>query len=388
MTIPNTRPFLPYNRPSIGDEEIAEVVATLRSGWLTTGPRVAHFEAAFREYVGAPHAIAVSSCTAGLHLALAAAGIGEGDEVITTPLTFCSTVNVIVHQRARPVLADISPDDYNIDPAQIERKITRRTRAIIPVHYGGQPCRMDAILDIARRHGLLVIEDAAHAHGALYRGRKVGTLGDVTVFSFYATKNMTTGEGGMVTVHNAALAERIRLLSNHGMDYNAQRRYEAEGSWYYEVLAPGYKYNMTDIQAALGLHQLARLEEYTRRRTEIAARYTEAFAGLEQIVTPAVRPEVRHVWHLYAVQVRRNSRRIDRDRVIAALRKQGIGTSVHFIPIHYHPYYREGFGFRRGDYPVCEAVFEGLISLPLYPSMTDAEVERVIEAVRKAVRGS
>lgn len=385
MTDPSVQPFLPYNRPSIDEGEIAEVTDTLRSGWLTTGPKVTRFEAAFREYVGAQYSVAVGSCTAGLFLALAAAGIGRGDEVITTPLTFCATVNVIVQHGATPVLADISPDDYNIDPEQIERKITERTRAIIPVHYGGQPCRMDEILALARRHGLLVIEDAAHAHGALYKGRKIGTLGDATVFSFYATKNMTTGEGGMVTTNDAALADRIRLLANHGMNHSAQHRYEAEGAWYYEVLAPGYKYNMTDIQAALGLHQLARLEGFIARRAEIAACYTKAFEDLGQIVTPAVRPEVRHPWHLYVVQVRPDAR-TDRDRFIAVLHKQGIGTSVHFIPIHYHPYYREGFGFRRGDYPVCEAVFEGLVSLPLYPSMTDAEVERVIAAVREALQ--
>jgi dTDP-4-amino-4,6-dideoxygalactose transaminase len=378
--------LIPYNRPSIGEDEIAEVVDTLRSGWLTTGPKVARFEEAFRAYVGAPHAIGVSSCTAGLFLALAAAGIGPGDEVITTPFTFCATVNVIVQQGATPVLVDISPDDYNINPDLIEAWITPRTRAIIPVHYGGQPCRMDEILDIARRHQLLVIEDAAHAHGARYNGRLIGGFGDVAVFSFYATKNMTTGEGGMVTSHLEPLAERIRLLSNHGMDANAKHRYDARGSWYYEVLAPGYKYNLTDIQAALGLHQLRQLESFLARRTEIAARYSEAFSTIDRVLVPRARPEVRHTWHLYPIQVQTGGNASARDRFIARLRDRGIGTSVHFIPIHYHPYYREGFGFRKGDFPVCEAVYEGIISLPLYPRLTDEEVERVIDAVREAAR--
>jgi len=377
--------FLPYCRPDLGPEEIDEVVETLRSGWLATGPRCKQFEERFREYVGASHAVAVSSCTAGMHLALAAAGIGPGDEVITTPLTFCSTVNVVIHRGATPVLADICLDDYNLDPAEVERRITPRTRALMPVHYGGQPCRMDELLDIARRHKLLVIEDAAHAVGARYRDRPVGSLGDVTVFSFYVTKNMTTGQGGMVTTEDGDLAAQVRLLSLHGMSHDAWRRYEALGSWYYEVTAPGFNFAMTDVQAALGLGQLSRLERFQELRARYAAEYHRLLADLEEVILPSARPEVRHVWHLYPVRLRSERLTIGRAEFIEALRERGIGTSVHFIPIHYHPYYREGFGFRKGDYPRCEQVFEGLLSLPLYPLMSMDDVARVAEAVREIV---
>ena len=361
------------------------MVDTLRSGWLTGGPKMRRFEERFREYVGASHAVAVSSCTAGLELALAAAGIGEGDEVITTPLTFCASVNVIVHRGAKPVLADICMDDYNLDPEQVERCVTPRTRAIMPVHYGGQPCRMDELLEIARRHDLLVIEDAAHAVGARYRDRPVGVLGDATVFSFYATKNMTTGQGGMVTTERQDLAEQVRLLSLHGMSAGAWKRYEARGSWYYEVLAPGHNFAMTDVQAALGLHQLDRLEGFLAARERYAREYNRRFAELAGVAVPEVRPEVRHVWHLYALRLEPGRLTIDRDGFIEELRSRGIGTSVHFIPIHHHPFYREGFGFSRGDFPRTEAIYEGLLSLPLYPLMSEADVARVADAVEEIV---
>ena len=374
--------FLPYNRPDLGPDEIEEVVDTLRSGWLTAGPKTKRFEAAFAEYLGAKGAAAVSSCTAGMALALEAAGIGPGDEVITSPFTFCATVNVIVHRGATPVLADISPDDYNLDPSEVEKRITPHTRALMPVHYAGQPCRMDELREIARRNDLVVIEDAAHAVGARYRERPIGSEG-IAVFSFYATKNMTTGQGGMVTADDAELLEKVRTLSLHGMSKGAWGRYEARGSWYYQVLAPGYNFAMTDVQAALGLHQLRRLEGFLARREEITRLYNERLGALEELMLPTARPEVRHVWHLYPLVLRPSPEglTIDRDRFIEELRERGIGTSVHFIPIHYHPYYREAFGFRPGDYPRCEEVFEGLISLPNYPLMTDADVERVAEAV-------
>lgn len=378
--------FLPFSPPAIGEEEIAAVVDTLRSGWLTTGPKVRRFEEAFAAYVGVPHAVAVNSCTAALEVALAAAEIGPGDEVLTSALTFCSTAHVVVHRGARPVLCDICSDDGNIDPAEVERRITPRTRALIPVHYGGQPCQMDALLELAEHHRLFVVDDAAHAVGAHYRGRPIGTLGDATAFSFYATKNLTTGEGGMLTTNRPEVAERARLMTLHGMSRDAWKRYAHGGSWYYEVVAPGYKYNMSDLQAALGLVQLHRLAAMNARRAALAARLTAHLGDCEAVQPPVARPEVRHVWHLYVIRLRLEMLRIDRAAFIEELARRGIGTSVHFIPIHYHPYYRESFGFRRGDFPVAEDAYERIVSLPLYPAMSEADVDRVAEAVRDVVR--
>jgi len=375
--------FLPLTRPDISEDDIAEVVDTLRSGWLVYGGKTQRFEAEFRKLAGAEHAVAVSSCTAGMHLALLAAGVGPGDEVITSPLTFPATANVIVHAGATPVLADICADDLNIDPAEIERRVTPRTKAIMPVHYAGQPCRMDEILAIARRHGLLVIEDAATAAGAYYRGRPIGSLGDATVFSFYAIKNMTTGEGGIVTTDDAALAEKVASLRNHGLDSNAWNRYAKEGQPFYTVTEPGFKYPFTDLQASLGLGQLRRLREFNEKRTRLAALYEKLFARVPEVETPTVRPEVESNWHLYVVRLREAG--ISRDAFIAALRERGIGTAVHYLPVHYHPYYRERFGFGKGDYPVTEREFERLVSLPLFPLMSEADVERVVGAVEATV---
>jgi dTDP-4-amino-4,6-dideoxygalactose transaminase len=384
MTTEQIKP-LPFCQADIGEEEIAEVVDTLRSGWLTTGPKTREFEERFSQYVDSKFAIAVNSCTAALHLALNAAGITEGDEVITTPLTFCSTVNVILFQRATPVLADIRLDDYDIDPAEVERRITPRTKAILPVHYGGQPCRMDELMDIAHRHNLLVIEDAAHAVGAKYRGRPIGAIGDATAFSFYVIKNLTTGEGGMVTTDNPELAEKVRILRLHGMSHDAWKRYDARGSWYYEVQMLGFKYNMSDIQAALGLHQLARLESFTERRAQIVAEYGRRFAALPELTLPQARPEVRHAWHLYPIRVDGERLTIGRDQFIEEMKERGIGTSVHFIPIHYHPYYQQTLGLKPGDFPNTDKLFAGLLSLPLFPRMSDADVERVANAVEEIV---
>ena len=380
--------FLPPFAPCLGDEEYEEVLDTLRSGWLTMGPKTRRFEEAFAQYVGARHAIAVSSCTAGLHLSLVAKGIGPGDEVITTPLTFCSTANVIVHQGATPVLADVRPDTLNIDPQEIARRITPRTRALIPVHLAGQPCEMDQIQALAQEHGLLLIEDAAHATGAQYRGRKIGAIGDVTVFSFYATKNLTTGEGGMICTEEDDLAEKTRVLRLHGISQDAWKRYSDKGSWYYEVQLPGYKYNMTDIQASLGLHQLARQEEFLRVRERYARVYTEAFADLPEIRAPFVKDHVRHAWHLYIVQLDLKRLTIDRGQFIEALRGENVGTSVHFIPLHLHPFYQQRYGFKKGDFPVAEDAYEGIVSLPLYPRMTEEDVDDVVRAVKKVISRS
>jgi dTDP-4-amino-4,6-dideoxygalactose transaminase len=377
--------FLPFAIPSIGTEEIDEVTATLLSGWLTTGPRTKRFEAAFADYVGAPFAVAVSSATAGLHLCLAAIGVGPGDEVITTPLTFCSTANVVVHLGATPVLADVD-DDFNIDPEALRVKITPRTKAIIPVHFAGQPCAMDELLAIAHEHNIFVIEDAAHALGATYHDRAIGTIGDATVFSFYATKNLTTGEGGMVTSKNPEIAEKVRLLSLHGISKDAWKRYTSEGSWYYEVTAPGYKCNMTDIQAAIGLQQLARFTSMQEQRRRIVATYDHGLADLPEIITPTTNPNVEHAWHLYVIQLDLERLTIDRAQFIEELRTRGIGASVHFIPLHLHPYYRDRFGYSLGDYPRAEYLYERIVSLPLYPRMTESDIDRVIDAVHNIVQ--
>lgn len=378
--------FLPYNLPDIGEDEIAAVADVLRSGWLAPGPRVRAFEAGFAAYAGAKHAIALDSATAGMHLALVSLGIGPGDEVITTPTTFAATVNVIIHAGATPVLADIRAEDYCIDPAAVERAITPRTRAIMPVHHGGSACDMDALLAIARPRGIRIIEDAAHAIGTAIGGRAIGAFGDATVFSFYPTKNVTTGRGGMLTTDDDALAERARLLALHGMSNDAWDRYTARGSWAYAVLAPGYNYAMSDYQAALGHAQFARIDAFQARRRLLAERYHARFASMPEIVAPAERPGTTHAWHLYVIRIRSGTLDIGRDECIANLKERGIGTSVHFIPIHHHPYYREAYGWAPGDFPVADAAFAAMLSLPLYTRMSEADVDRVAGAVGEIVR--
>jgi len=376
--------FLPFARPFIGDEEIEEVVETLRGGWLTTGPRTKRFEEVFCEYTGAPFAVAVNSCTGALHLAQLALGIGEGDEVITTPLTFASTANTIMMTGARPVFVDVDEGTYNINPELIEAAITKRTRAIIPVHIGGLPADLEPIQKLAERYDLHVIEDAAHAAGASYGGRMIGNISDVTCFSFYVTKTITTGEGGMLTTGSRRLADRIRMLSLHGLSRDAWNRYSQKGSWYYEIVDLGYKYNMTDIQAAMGLHQVERIDDFTARRREIARIYDEAFSRLDAIVLPPRDNEKsRHIYHLYTIRLRLDRLSISRDGFIEALRAENIGTSVHFIPLHLHPFYRKEFGYKGGEFPVAESVFESIISVPIYPIMTDLDVKDVIRAVTK-----
>ncbi|MEW5702884.1 MAG: DegT/DnrJ/EryC1/StrS aminotransferase family protein [Candidatus Zixiibacteriota bacterium] len=377
--------FLPFAAPSIGEEEIAEVVETLRSGWLTTGPKVRRFEEEFAAKVAAKHAVAVNSCTAALHLALEAAGIGRDDEVITSPMTFAATGEVIHYLGAKPVFVDIDPVTMNLDSALLEDVISRcrRARAIIPVHMGGLACDMDPILAIARRHGLRVIEDAAHAFPTRYKGRMIGAIGDVTCFSFYSTKTITTGEGGMATTDDPALAARMRMMSLHGISHNAWSRYTAEGSWYYEILQPGFKYNLTDLAAALGLAQLHKADEFLKRRQAIARRYTTAFASLADFLeTPPDAPAGgQHSWHLYVIKLRLNRLTIDRDQFIAELKTAHIGVSVHFIPLHIHPYYRDTYGYRPEGFPHAHEVYERIISLPIYPAMTDADADSVIDAI-------
>jgi dTDP-4-amino-4,6-dideoxygalactose transaminase len=386
------RRFLPFCQPDIGQAEIDEVVDTLRSGWVTTGPKVKRFESDFATYIGCKHAIAVNSCTAGLHVSMAALGVGPGDEVLVPTLTFCSTANVVVHLGARPVLVDVG-DDFNVTPQAIEAAITPRTKVIVPVHYGGQACDLAAIYEIASDHKLAVVEDAAHAVGATYHGSRVGSdavsgavrgsrgVKVATVFSFYATKNMTTGEGGMITTANDAMAERMRLLTLHGMSRDAWKRYARTGSWYYEVLVAGYKDNMTDIQAALGIHQLRRLDDFIATRQRYARLYDEAFAELPELERPLVRADRDHIYHLYVIRLKADRLTIDRAQFIEELRAYCIGTSVHFIPVHLHPFYREAFGYRPGDLPRAEEIYDRVVSLPLYPRMTEADVRDVIGAV-------
>jgi dTDP-4-amino-4,6-dideoxygalactose transaminase len=382
--------FIPFNRPEIDDAEIAEVVSTLRSGWLTTGVRTALFEKEFRNYVGAKHAQAVSSCTAALHLALAALNIGPGDEVITTPITFCATVSVIVHVGATPVLADVLPDG-NIDPASIAERITPRTKAIIPVHLAGTPCDMDAIWKLAKKHHLFVIEDAAHAAGTEYHGAKIGSSehhSDAVCFSFYATKNLTTGEGGMITVKDKALADRVKMLTLHGINKDAWNRYREDGSWYYEVVECGFKYNLSDLQSAVGIHQLRKLENFTERRARIAETFNAAFAGLDELELPETPMNGRHAWHLYALRLNLDLLTIDRARFIAELRRRNIGASVHFIPVPMHPFFKKWAELPENQCPRAMELYPRLVSLPLYPAMTDDEVSYVARAVREIVNGN
>ena len=378
------REYLPFSPPAIGQEEIDEVVDTLRSPWITTGPKVDRFEREFAAFLGAPGAVAMSSCTAALHTALVGLGVGQGDEVITSPITFAATVNVIEHVGARPVLADVDPETLNLDPARVAEVITPWTRAVVPVHFAGHPAELDAIQTLADRHGLAVIEDAAHALPASYRGRRIGAGPNPAAFSFYATKNLTTAEGGMLT-GPADLLESARVIGLHGMTRDAWKRYARGGTWRYEVVRPGFKYNMTDIAAALGLHQLAKLTGFHRRRAEIAARYSAAFAAEPALEVPAERDHVEHAWHLYVLRLRPGALTIDRDQFIEELALREIGTSVHFIPIHMHPYYRDTYGYRPGNYPVAHENFQRMLSLPLHPRLTGDDVADVIEAVLDVV---
>jgi dTDP-4-amino-4,6-dideoxygalactose transaminase len=388
-----TDSFIPFHRPSIGDEEINEVSDTLRSGWLTTGPRTARFEREFAAYVASPFAVAVNSATAALHLALAGLGVGPGDEVITTPMTFCATVQAILHTGATPVLADIRPDG-NIDPVEIEKRLTPRTRAVIPVHMAGLPCEMNVIWEIARERRIHVIEDAAHAAGAHYRGRPIGAgpadsthASDAAAFSFYATKNLTTGEGGMLATHRPELAENARMLSLHGTSHNAWDRYTERGDWYYEVLAHGFKYNLSDIQAALGIHQLRKLEQFIERRALYAAMYNRALAGVDEVELPPTASHCRHAWHLYVLRLNLARLKIDRDQFIRELKKRGIGTSVHFIPIPLHPYFaKQPLG--RYSFPRALQLYRRIVSLPLYPAMREEQVDYVARRVLEIIECS
>ena len=377
-----TDEFLPFSRPSISRAAIDEVVACLESGWITTGPRVKKFEELLKTYFNAPHALTLSSATAGLHLALAALELKPGDEVITTPMTFAATLNMIVLTGGKPVLVDVEPDTYNMDVARLGKAITQRTRAIMPVHFAGLPVDLDPLYALADKHGLRVIEDAAHAIGTEYKGRRIGAFGDTQVFSFHPNKNITTGEGGCVVTRDDKMAEQIALLRFHGMDREAWNRFGKTGSQHYEIITPGYKYNMMDIQAALGLHQLPALEGFIRRRTELAQRYRKLLAGWPQWTLPGTPPYPhRHAWHLFTPLINPAAAGLDRDAFMEGMKQRNIGTGIHYRAVHLYPYYREHFGFKRGDFPNAESISDRIVSLPLFPGMGDADQDRAIAAM-------
>lgn len=375
-----------FYQPDVGEEEIQAVAETLRSGWLTVGPKTQEFERAFAEEVGAKHAIGLNSCTAALHLALDTLDLRPDDEVITCSLTFAATGATIIHAGGRPVLADCTADTLNIDPVDVERKITARTRAIVPVHFAGQPAAMDELHALACSKGLLVVEDAAHAIPATYRGRKVGSISAMTAFSFYATKNLTTGEGGMLTLDDEELANRIRIRRLHGMSRDAWKRYSASGSWRYDVSTPGYKYNMTDAAAAMGLVQLRRLGAMDARRHALAARYTQRLADVPELILQHVQPDVRSAWHLFTVRLRPERLRVGRDEMIELLKANGVHVAVHFIPLHLHSFYRDRFGYTPESLPQATAVGNNIISLPLYTRMSDDDVDFACDTLLRLLR--
>jgi len=375
--------FLVFGKPVIQKEEVNEVVDSLQSGWLSTGPKVMKFQEAFKEYIGSKYTVALNSCTAGLHLSMLVAGIGKGDEVITTPMTFAATANAIVHVGAKPVFVDIDRETMNIDPSLIERKINQRTRAIIPVHFAGRPCEMDTIMKLKTKYNLTVIDDAAHAIESEYKGRKIGVIADMTAFSFYVTKNLTTGEGGMVTTNNKKYARAMEALALHGMSRGAWRRYSDKGFKHYEIIKPGFKYNMMDIQAAIGIHQLKRVNEYLRRRRRVWEMYDDAFRNLPLIRPAPQEKGTTHARHLYTILVETEKLKVGRDRLQQALYEQNIGTGIHFISLHLHKYYRDRFGYKRGDFPNAEFVSDRTISLPLSAGLKDKDILDVIAAVKK-----
>ena len=377
--------FLIFGSPDIQEDEISEVVACMRSGWISTGQKVAQFEELFKRYIGSKYALALNSCTAGLHLSMPVAGLKPGDEVIPTPMTFAATANAILHTGAQPVFVDIEQCSMNINPELIAEKLSPKTKALLPVHLCGRPCNMHRITEIARNNNLLVIEDAAHAIEAAYKGNKIGTIGDMTVFSFYVTKNLVTGEGGMVTTDNDAYAEKIQTYGLHGMSKGAWRRYSDEGFKHYQIIYPGFKYNMLDIQAAMGIHQFKRLEAGLVRREQIWNQYDEAFRDLP-LTTPAPpEPDTRHARHLYTILVKLEDLKADRDTIQQALFEENIGTGIHYISLHLHQYYRKRYQFKPDDFPNAWFVSERTISLPLSTKLTDQDVQDVIDAVKKVL---
>jgi perosamine synthetase len=383
--LPVRESLLPYGRHSLDEADIRAAVEVLRSDWLTTGPKVDEFEEALAARVGAKHAVSFTSGTAALHAAAFAAELKSGDEAITTPLTFAATANCVLYCGATPIFADVSPDTLNVDPGEIANKINSKTRAILPVDYAGHPADLTPIVEMARRHGVVVIEDACHALGAEYGGRRVGGIADMTVFSFHPVKHITTGEGGMVTTDNLQFAETLRRFRNHGITSDARHR-QKTGQWHYEMVLLGFNYRLPDIACALGIQQLTRLDGNLARRREIAARYTAAFHEIPGVIPPATRADSSPAWHLYPIRVDLENLTVERAQIFAALRAENIGVNVHYIPVHLHPYYRDKFGFRGGEFPVAEDAYARLISLPMFHGMSEPDVGDVIQAVSKVMR--
>ncbi|HJV90116.1 MAG TPA: DegT/DnrJ/EryC1/StrS family aminotransferase [Holophagaceae bacterium] len=379
--------FLSFSPPSISDAERNEVMDTLHSEWLTTGPKTKRFEADIKAYVGAPGIVALNSCTAGLHVGLVALGVGPGDEVLVPSMTFCATANVVEHVGAKPVLVDVRPDTLCMDPEAAARAITPRTKAIMPVHYAGHPADLDPLFALTEKHGLHMLEDAAHAIPTRYKGVLVGNRKNLAAYSFYATKNLTTVEGGALT-GDPELIEKCRIIGHHGMNRDAWKRFDKSGSWYYEVVLPGFKYNMTDLQAAIGIHQLQRLEGFQKRRREVVARYKAGFQGLPELQLPVELEGCESSWHLYVLRLRTEQLRISRNEMIEGLKALNIGTSVHYVPVHMHPFYRDKYGYRPEDCPEAFDSYQRMLSLPLHPGLTDADVDYVIEAVRSLVEAN
>lgn len=378
--------FILFHKPHITDDEVNEVVDAIRSGWWTTGPKVQKFEFDFNEYIGSKHSVSANSWTAAAHLALEAIGLKEGDEVIVPSITFTATAEIVCYFKAKPVIVDVQRDTLNIDPLAIEKAITSKTKAIIPVHYGGQPADMDEIMEIAKNHNLRIIEDAAHSLPAFYKGKKIGTISETTCFSFYATKTLATGEGGMLSTSNDEIASRASKMRLHGINKDAWKRYSSEGSWYYEVVAPGYKYNLTDLQAALGLIQLKKVDKLWEERKQIASVYSNAFEKNELIRTLTLKEDRESALHLYPIFLELEKLNIGRNEIIEGLKQKGVGTSVHFIPLYRHPFYRDAFNLKNEDYPVSEDIFPRIISLPIWPGMTNEQVSKVINVLDEIIK--
>jgi len=377
--------YIVFGSPLIEEEEINEVVDSLKSGWIGTGPKVARFENLIKDYVGAKYAVALNSCTAGLNLSLISLGIGAGDEVITTPLTFCATANSIIHSGAKPVFVDIDEKSMNIDVSKIEQAITKKTKAIMPVHFAGRPCEMDAIRAIALKYDLKVIEDAAHALGAEYRGKKIGGISDITCFSFYVTKNIVTGEGGMITTNDEKVADKIKILSLHGMSRDAWHRYSDSGYKHYQVEYPGYKYNMMDLQAAIGIHQIAKIDRLDQRRQELWDFYNEELKGLPITLPTREMDGCKHALHLYTILVDKERAGLSRDEFMQEMHERGIGSGVHFIPVHMHKYYQEKLNYKKGDYPVAEYIGDRTVSIPLSAKITTEEAEKIVDTIKNII---
>ena len=377
--------FLPYGKQWLDEKEINEVVDTLKSSWITTGPKMRKFEENFKHFKGSKYAVAVNSGTAALHISTSSINIKPGDEVITTPLTFVASANCVVYRGGTPVFADIKKDTYNIDPKEIEKKITKKTKAILPVHFAGQPCDMDEISEIARNHHLYVIEDAAHAIDAEYKGKKIGNISNLTTFSFHPVKNITTAEGGMVTTNDDELYEKLLMFRTHGISRDAVKRFGKEGGFYYDMQYLGFRYNLSELHSAIGIHQLNKLESFQKRRQEIVKIYNRELQNIDNIIIPFVKKDIKHSWHLYVIQIEIEKLKVDRDFIFKALREENIGVNVHYIPVHYHSYYVQNYGFEKGKLPNVEWLFPRIITIPIFAKMSNDDVYDVINAIEKVL---